>query len=102
MAYLARYGDLCVRQLILGLAQDLFLLHSEELQIAVQRSFGVLLKCLESHEGVYIRNNPKCPQLDAEKSGSTLQTAQGANSDDTRTPTAPSWRRCRTFCVRRR
>ena len=85
MAYLARYGDLCVRQLILGTAHHDAPLLSEEFQIAVQHSFGVPLKCLESYEGVRIRNHPNCPQLDVDKWGNTLQTVQGAKGDDTRT-----------------
>ena len=85
MAHLARYGDLSVRQLILGSAHHLVLLQSEEFQIAVQRSFGVPLKCLEPYEGARIRNNPKCPQLGVDKWGNTLQTVQGAKGDDTRT-----------------
>ena len=72
MAYLARYGDLSVRQLILGSAYHLVPLQSEEFQIAVQHSFGVPLKCLESYEGVRIRNNPNCSQLDVDKWGNTL------------------------------
>ena len=85
MAYLARYGDLCVRQLILGTAHHDAPFLSEEFQIAVQHSFGVPLKCLESYEGVRIRNHPNCPQLDVDKWGNTLQTVQGAKGDDTRT-----------------
>ena len=67
MAYLARYGELCVRQLILGTAHYLAPLHSEEFQITMKNSFGVPLKCLEPYEGDLIRNDLNSPELGVDK-----------------------------------
>ena len=85
MAFFARYGDIIVRQLLLGNAHPLAPMRSDEFRIAVQRSFGLPLKVLDGHIEKKIRNHANCAQLTVDKYGHNLQTVTGAKGDATRT-----------------
>jgi hypothetical protein len=85
MAFFGRYGDRGVRQLLLGCAHPLVPLLSEELQVAVQRSFGLPLTVLAGQVGDKIRNHANSAQCSVDKYGRNLQTVSGAKGDATRT-----------------
>jgi hypothetical protein len=85
MAFFGRFGDKCVRQLLLGFAHPLAPLESEELRVVVQRSFGLPLAVLKAHVGERIRNHENMPRLAVGQYGHALQSVTGGTGDATRT-----------------
>jgi hypothetical protein len=85
MAFFGRFGDKCVRQLLLGFAHPLVLLQSEELCLAVQRPFGLPLAVLKAHVGERTRNYENMPRLVVGQYGHALKSVTGATGDATRT-----------------
>jgi hypothetical protein len=75
----------CARQLLLGFAHPLVLLQSEELRVAVQRSFDLLLAVLKACVGERNRNHENMPRLVVGQYGHALQSVTGDTGDATRT-----------------
>jgi hypothetical protein len=61
MAFFELFSNKFVRQLLLGFAHPLAPLQSEELRVAVQRSFGLPLAALKAHVGERTRNHESMP-----------------------------------------
>jgi hypothetical protein len=85
MAFFGRFGDKCVRQLLLRFAHPFVPLQSEESRVAVQRSFGLPLAILKAHVGERIWNHENIPRLVVDQYGKALQSVTGATGDATRT-----------------
>jgi len=85
MAFFGRFGDKCVRQLLLGFTNPLVPLQSEEFRVAVQRSFGLPLAVLKTHVGKEIRNHENMPKVNVDQYGNALTVVTGAKGDATRT-----------------
>jgi hypothetical protein len=85
MAYFGLFGDKCVRQLLLGFAQPLVPLQSEEFRVADQRSFGFPLAVLKTHVGEGIRNQEDMPRLVVVQYGHALQSVTEATGGAART-----------------
>jgi hypothetical protein len=85
MAFFGRFGDKCVRQLLLGFAHPLVHLKSEEFHVAVQRSFGLPLAALKAHVGERIVNHENMPRLVINQYEHAPQSVTGATGDATRT-----------------
>ena len=69
MAFFGRFGEKFVRQLLLGFAHPFVPLKSEELRVAVQRSFSLPLAALKAHVGERIRNHENMPRLVVDQYG---------------------------------
>ena len=80
-----RFGNKCVRQLLLGFAHPVVLLRSEEFRVAVKRSFGLLLAVLKAHVGERIRIHENMPRLVAGQYGHAQQSVTEATGDAKRT-----------------
>ena len=84
MAIFGRYGNRGVRQLLLGCAQPLVPLLSEELQVAVKRPFGLPLAASAGYVGDKIRYRASRMQCSVDKYGYRLQAVAEAKCDATR------------------
>ena len=85
MAFFGRFGDKCVRQLLLGFAHPLVPLQSKEFRVAVQRSFGLPLAVRKAHVGEGIWNHENIPRIAVGQYGHAIQSATKATGDATRT-----------------
>jgi hypothetical protein len=85
MAFFGRFGDKCVRQLLLGFALPLGPLQPDEFRAAVQRSFGLPFAALKAHVGERILNHEGMPRLVVGQYGNALQSLTGTTGDATLT-----------------